>query len=177
MTAELLDLAKQYTPFLVPFLVSGVILKYGLEKVTGSNGLVTRFVHWVQNRELQQLRRQAELEQERRRLAAITESPLLQDLRRQVEDLQRRLGRTEDELEGVRDDLRISEREAVDLRRRDQHRSRWEHDMALWVARNMPVLERVGPITPPPRHIPLPDLVVDREDARRMVTGEQRAVH
>lgn len=83
----------QGSPFLFfAILVLGALL-YAVEKLAGLSGPASALVRWWQGRELTKLRREAELRAERRRIQLEEESALMADLRAQVAELTREVGR------------------------------------------------------------------------------------
>jgi hypothetical protein len=65
--AELLR-AAEGSPLLLAFLTVGGFLSYAVERLCGSNGPATRLLHAWRDRELRELRREALLRAERRRI-------------------------------------------------------------------------------------------------------------
>jgi hypothetical protein len=90
--SELLGAAKDFPVLLVALIVIGGTL-YAAERVFALSGPITKLVSAWRNRELARLRREALLRAERRRLQLEEENAVMADLRTQLTDLTREVGR------------------------------------------------------------------------------------
>jgi hypothetical protein len=90
--SELLGAAKDFPVLLVALIVIGGTL-YAAERVFALSGPITKLVSAWRNRELARLRREALLRAERRRLQLEEENAVMADLRTQLADLTREVGR------------------------------------------------------------------------------------
>lgn len=92
MSADLLAAAKDF-PALVVALVGLGGLLYAAERLLALSGPITKVINAWHSRELAQLRREALLRAERRRLQLEEESEVMADLRGQLRDLTVEVGR------------------------------------------------------------------------------------
>jgi hypothetical protein len=90
--SELLGAAKDFPVLLVALIVIGGTL-YAAERVFALSGPITKLIDAWRNRELARLRREALLRAERRRLQLEEENAVMADLRTQLTDLTREVGR------------------------------------------------------------------------------------
>lgn len=158
---ELIAGAEGIGPWFLALLLLLGFSVYALEKLGGKEGPITRALAWFSNRELNQLRRQAELEAERKRLAELVEG-------RAVARLRKRLAEAYDEIDELESIVDWLLRDRNDQRRRDRERGRFDAELVKWfdlviraVADAAPGMRLPAPPRPPEG---LADLLVMNED-------------
>lgn len=175
---ELLGSAGELGPWFLALILLGLFAVYALEKLGGKEGPITRALAWFANRELNALRRQAEIETERKRLAELTEGRAVTRLRRRLEEAYGEI----DELEGTVDWLL---RERTDQRRRDRARGQFDTELVSWVDQVIRMVADASPgvrLPDPPRPpaglaellVPEEDLPADVPPPRRPGTSRRR---
>lgn len=123
--SELLGAAGELGPWFLALLLLGLFIVYALEKLGGKEGPITRILTWFSERELNALRRQGEIEQEKQRIAALTEG-------RAVARLRKRLAEAYDEIEELEGTVDWLLKDRNDQRRRDRARGQFDVELVEW---------------------------------------------
>lgn len=156
--SELLSAAGDLGPWFIALVLLVLLSVYVLEKLGGKDGPITRALAAISNRELNRLRREGEVEVERQRLAALTESRAVTRLRRRLSEAYTEL----DEMESTIDWLL---RDRNDQRRRDRMRAQFDQQLIEWLDVVFEAAAAAGLSLPaPPRPPQLGDLIVLDED-------------
>jgi len=145
--AELIAAAGELGPWFLALLLVGLFLVYAAEKIGGKDGPISRVLAWFSNRELNALRRQGELEAERQRIAALTES-------RAVQRFRRRLADAYDEIEELEGTVEWLLQDRNDQRRRDRARGHFDRALVDWFQQVIRTVAEAAPgtlIPDPPR--------------------------
>lgn len=150
---DLVPLAERVGPWAVLVLLLGAAGWRALDKLTTSNGPVTRLLDWVAERELRSLRRQGVEEEERRKLARDAESETVTWLRDHVKKLEEHVRKQAAEIDWLR-------RQAADAYRRERHYADYLRAVSVWQAENLPRWHAgQPPISDPPLFQPLAPLL------------------
>jgi hypothetical protein len=90
--SDLISLAKGAPALALALAILSAVL-YAAERVFALSGPMSKLVRWWRGRELGRLRREAELRAEQRRIQREEETAVMADLRTQVDELMREVGR------------------------------------------------------------------------------------
>lgn len=145
-------------PWFLALLLMGLFFVYAAEKLGGKDGPITRTLNAISNRELNKIRRDGEIEAERQRLAALTESEAVRRLRGRLAEAYTEI----DELETTVEWLL---RDRNDQRRRDRLRGEFDRELVEWLDQVLAIAQKGGLVVPtPPRPPELERLLVLTED-------------
>lgn len=173
--SELIAAAQDVGPWFLALLLLLLFAVYAVEKLGGKDGPLTRFGNYLRNRELHALRRQAAIDQERRQMLRDAESETVALLRTQLAALRLEMTELKERQADDEEELRWHRAEANDLRRRDRHRSAWERDMTVWLARNLPRWKAgLPPADEPPLFEPLAAMLVMEDDVQGLDGNDRR---